>query len=151
MRFVSIVKQLLLAEPNASYRRCIERDYGERAHIIECRDFQTARARLLERAPDLLVTNLRLVDYNGLHLVLLAKAIDAATVCIVHTDRPDLVLVREAQASGAFFERTERLASALGSYLTALLPDRDRRAPERYDRRVAFRGGRRAADQPAVL
>ena len=33
-------------------------------------------------------TNLRLEEYNGLHLVLLAAA-DGATRSVVHTDRPD--------------------------------------------------------------
>jgi hypothetical protein len=146
-----IVKQLLLAEPNAATAHVIAGEYADRAHVIACRDFQSARASLLARAPDVLVTNLRLVDYNGLHLVLLARAMHNATICIVHTDRPDTVLVREAQASGAFFERTERLPLALGGYLISWLPDRDRRTPDRVERRLAFRGGRRAADQSMVL
>ena len=37
-----------------------------------CRDFSTARERLLNQPPDLLVTNVRLHEYNGLHLVHLA-------------------------------------------------------------------------------
>jgi DNA-binding NtrC family response regulator len=145
------VKRVLLAEPSSAFSESIAREYAEHAQVVGCRDFRGARARLLEAAPDVLVTNLRLADYNGLHLVLLMKATDARATCIVHTDRPDLLLVREAQSSGAFFERTERLPAALRSYLRASLPVRDRRNPETCDRRLAFRGGRRAADQAIVL
>ena len=84
-------------------------------------------------------------EYNGLHLVLLATS-EGVTRSLVHTDRPDPYLVREAQAIGAFFERTERLLHAVVGYLHFDLPQRDRRNSDRYDRRTAFRGGRRAAD-----
>ena len=92
-----------------------------------------------------MVTNLRLEEYNGLHLVLLAAS-EGVTRSVVHSDRPDPYLVREAQTIGAFFERTERLLDAIGSYLNFSLPQRDRRSADRYDRRTVFRGGRRAAD-----
>jgi len=48
-----------------------------------------------------------LEEYNGLHLVLLAAA-DGVTRSVVHTDRPDPFLVREAQTIGAF--SSERIA-----------------------------------------
>jgi hypothetical protein len=145
------VKHLLVAEPNAVLSASLERDFGERLAFVGCRDFHCARTHLLDSPPDILVTNLRLIDYNGLHLVLLAQAADPRTRCIVHTDRVDLLLIREAQANGAFFEHTSRLPHALAAYLDAPLPDHDRRDPQRFDRRAAFRGGRRAADQQIVV
>jgi len=148
---IPAVKQLLFVDPSAAVSGGIERDYGQRVHVVGCRGFVEARARLLDGAPDILVTNLRLADYNGLHLVLLVKAAHRRTVCIVHTDRPDLLLIREAQANGAFYERTDRLAHALSGYIDATLPIKDRRNPERFDRRLEFRGGRRAADLPIVV
>ena len=58
---------------------------------------------------------------------------------------------REAQAAGAFFERTERLGHAIAGYLRAPLPLADRRNVALYDRRGMFRGGRRAADHAAMV
>jgi DNA-binding NtrC family response regulator len=144
------VVRLLLAEPDAALSRSLANACGDLAQTTTCRDFPCARALLLSCPPDVLVTNLRLADYNGLHLVLLAKAARPSTRCVVHSDRPDMYLVREAQTAGAFFERTERLGHVIASYLRAPLPAADRRNVARYDRRVTFRGGRRAADH-AVL
>jgi hypothetical protein len=139
------MKHLLVVEPDAILgQRVLARCEGI-AQATLCRDFLSARSQLLASAPDLLVTNLRLEEYNGLHLVLLASS-EGVTRSLVHTDRPDPYLVREAQAIGAFFERTERLLHALVGYLNFNLPQRDRRNSDRYDRRTAFRGGRRAAD-----
>jgi DNA-binding NarL/FixJ family response regulator len=139
--------RLLLAEPDPALSRSILAACGDMVHATACRDFACARAHLVADAPRVLVTNLRLADYNGLHLIMLAKADRRATRCIVYTDRPDRYLIREAQAHGAFFESTDRLPHAIAAYVRAVLPRRDRRDIERYDRRVIFRGGRRAADQ----
>lgn len=143
--------KLLLAEPDAAFSRSLVLACGDLAQTTACRDFPCARAALVNAPPDVLVTNLRLADYNGLHLVLLAKAANRSARCVVHSDRPDPYLVREAQAAGAFFERTERLTHALAGYLRGALPAADRRNSERYDRRAVFRGGRRAADQPVLV
>ena len=137
--------RLLVVEPDTILgQRVLARCEGI-ARATLCRDFLSARAQLLALTPDLLVTNLRLEEYNGLHLVLLASA-ETVTRSLVHTDRLDPYLVREAQAIGAFFERTERLLHAVVGYLHLNLPQRDRRSLDRYDRRTAFRGGRRSAD-----
>lgn len=141
--------RLLIAEPDGAIRRMIQRACGGAVRTLECADFQTARARLAATTLDALVTNLRLNDYNGLHLVLLARASNRWARCVVHTNRPDSYLIREAQEIGAFFERTDRLPQAIAGYLLSALPDRDRRDPERFDRRIIFRGGRRAVDQAA--
>jgi DNA-binding NtrC family response regulator len=147
---VAIVR-VLLAEPDQRLRHELAVACGDLALTTACPDFQSARAHLIGAAPDVLITNLRLADYNGLHLVLLAKAARPTTRCIVHSDRPDVYLVREAQAAGAFFERTERLGHAITGYFRDRLPAADRRSADRYDRRGAFRGGRRAADQSVTV
>jgi len=145
------VVRLLLAEPDVALSRALANVCGDLAQTSICRDFPSARALLVNWPPDVLVTNLRLADYNGLHLVLLAKAARSSTRCVVHSDRPDMYLVREAQAAGAFFERTERLGHAIAGYLRAPLPLADRRDVALYDRRGMFRGGRRAADHAAMV
>jgi len=140
--------RLLIAEPDRDISRAIHKACGLAIRVTECADFQSARAQLERSRPDAIVTNLRLRDYNGLHLVLLAKASNRRARCIVHTNRPDMYLIREAQGIGAFFERTNRVPLAINGYLLADLPDRDRRDPDRSDRRKTYRGGRRAIDQP---
>ena len=96
------------------------------------------------RPPDLLVTNLRLLAYNGLHLVHMA---DGRTRCVVYSNYDDLVLAREVQAAGAFYERSTQLSRALAAYARAILPPRDRRNLTALDRRQTSRGGRRCTDR----
>lgn len=140
------MKRLLLVEPDAVIGEWLRPACERVARATICKDFISARSQLLTAAPDILVTNLRLGEYNGLHLVLLAAADGSPTRSVVHSNRPDPYLIREAQTIGAFFERTERLPYSLVGYVHFDLPPRDRRTVQRYDRRSAFRGGRRCAD-----
>ena len=107
-------------------------------------DFQNARKRLLRRRPDLLVTNLRLGEYNGLHLVYLVAGTN--TRCLVHSGISDGFLQKDAKEAGAFYEPSARLLRVLTSYVHAILPERDRRDPVVLDRRQVARGGRRCSD-----
>ena len=116
------------------------------ARTALCRDFDGGRDALYSFHPHVLITNLRLEDYNGLHLVLLSRMLEQPPRCLVHTDRPDFLLANEALSMGAFFERTERLAYGLVRFLEAELPPEDRRNPIQPDRRKVYRGGRRAGD-----
>ncbi len=65
--------------------------------VFACRSFEEARAFLESHTPDMLITDIRLHDYNGLQLVLqlLEKQPDA--VCVVITGYDDTVLRREAE------------------------------------------------------
>jgi hypothetical protein len=110
-----------------------------------CADFHGARSALSTLRPSVLVTNLRLEDYNGLHLVLLGRTIDGLR-SLVHTDRPDFGLIAEAHSMGALFEFTRNLPATLPNSLRQAWPRRDRRDPRTSDRRSAPRGGRRAYD-----
>jgi hypothetical protein len=140
------MKRLLLVEPDAAVSQWLRPICERVARATICSDFLAARSQLLSAPPDLLVTNLRLGEYNGLHLVLLATTDGGVGRSVVYSDRPDPFLIREAQTLGAFFERTDRLAYSLVGYVHFPLPESDRRAAHRYDRRTAFRGGRRTAD-----
>jgi len=112
-------------------------------------DFQEAYARLSAGAPDLLVANLRLnANVEGLHLAYVVASAGYATRTLVYSDRLDLWATRELQRAGAFFERRSRIAFSLPAYAQASLPVLDRRSPAAVDRRMAFRGGRRASDVP---
>jgi FixJ family two-component response regulator len=55
------------------------------------------------QAPDLLITELRLGAFNGLHLVVLARSSQPAMATIVLTGVPDPVLETEAKRLGAVY------------------------------------------------
>jgi CheY-like chemotaxis protein len=136
-------KEVLLVDPNPGMMRAAEDLLRVLAHVHVCVDFSAARDRLISHPPQLLVANLRLREYNALHLVLRARP---ETRCIVYSAYDDVGLAREAQAAGAFYERLLRLPLALVGYLSAELPPRDRRNVEVPDRRQFPRGGRRSSD-----
>jgi hypothetical protein len=138
------VKEILLVDPDSDRLLATENALRLVADVSKCSDFRTARARLLARPPDLLVTNLRLQVYNGLHLVHLTEG--TRTRCIVYAIYDDRFLAQEAQTAGAFYEHPEQLPRVLASYVHAVLPPHDRRDPGVLDRRFAFRGGRRSSE-----
>jgi CheY-like chemotaxis protein len=138
------VKDTLLVDTDIRGVGAVEAALRLVADVQVCTDFRNARARLLHQPPDLLITNLRLEAYNGLHLVHLAAA--TRTRCIVFSTRDDLGLAREVQEAGAFFELAGRLPQVLESYVTATLPHHDRRNITMLSQ-LPFRGGRRCTDR----
>jgi DNA-binding NtrC family response regulator len=139
-------RRVLLVEPDSSARTRLRDTIREIAGIDGDADFRTARAHLFSRRYDWLVTNIRLEAYNGLHLVLLAETARLPIRFIVYADRRDLVLAREAQQAGAFYESRDRVQRALAAYLRGTLPPQDRRNPAVPTRHSVFRGGRRCTD-----
>jgi DNA-binding NtrC family response regulator len=139
------LKEILLVDSNAASLRAVQNTLRLVADVNACSDFKSARSRLQVKPPDLLITNLRLRAYNGLHLVYLAAGLP--TRCIAYAEEDDFLLVREVQAAGAFYERSKRLLHALTAYVHATLPPRDRRRPTVLDRREILRGGRRCTDK----
>jgi DNA-binding NtrC family response regulator len=140
------VKQVLFVDPDPSVCQLARRALQFVADVQFCTDFAAARARCLASPPDLLVTNVRLGAHNGLHLLHLLKRLGATTRCVVYGTEADLPLAREVQEMGAFIIWTPRLPIALQTFVTAELPQRDRRDPALPDRRRMFRGGRRSTD-----
>lgn len=142
-----MAKRVLLVDPTPDRDLVLALQHAlpPAAEVEMCSDFRAARTVLLSRPPDLLITNLRLGAYNGLHLVLLAGR--SPTRCVVYATTDDLILAREVQAAGAFYERAYRLLYAIPSYLNTVLPQRDRRNLTVLDRRLLFRGGRRCTDR----
>jgi hypothetical protein len=114
------------------------------ADVAVCGDYVTARQHVRRGTPDLLITNLRLETYNGLHLIVHSTP---PTRAIVYMDPPDLGLLRVAQAAGAFVEAPQRLVAAAVSYVGAGLPPQDRRAVDLSDNRYDMPRSRRASDR----
>jgi hypothetical protein len=138
------LRDILIVDPDPQALLAAQVAVQSVADVEVCSDFRLARARLASRAPDLLVTNIRLERFNGLHLVYLAGG--TATRCIVYAAHHDETLAKEVLAAGAFYERADRLPRVIASYARAILPNRDRRNLSVFDRRGLARGGRRCAD-----
>jgi len=139
-----MLQRILLVEPNADRRQAFASILAAGATVQACADFEAARRTLAGTPCDLLITQLRLGPFNGLHLVYLARA--RLIRSLVYEGQSDLFLAREAQSAGAFYETVERLPLVLLNYVMLELPPVDRRDPVQPDRRAMRRGGRRAAD-----
>jgi DNA-binding NtrC family response regulator len=139
-------QRVLLVEPDGLVRARLRDAVREIAHIDGDTDFRSARTHLFSKHYDWLVTNIRLEAYNGLHLVHLAETARLPIRFLVYADRRDLVLAREAQQAGAFYETRDRVQRALAAYLRGTLPQQDRRNPAVPTRHSVFRGGRRCTD-----
>ena len=143
-------RRVLAVDCDRKWLDALRERWSHVAEIDTCVDFPGARVRLFDTPPiDLLITNLRLGPFNGLHLVFLAQSSHLPTRCVtygVDKNPTDMALAREAQLAGAFYEPASHLPYAMPSYVQTPLPDRDRRDVGREDRRAIFRGGRRAAD-----
>jgi len=138
---------MLLVEPSRLLQREVAAATASRAAVDIVGSFADARTYLEAVPYDLVVTNLRLGAYNGIHIAYVIGLSESSTRVIVHAGDSDAASARDIQRAGALYERTERLVVALPAYLGAALPTRDRRDPIRFDRRRLPRGGRRAWDR----
>ena len=97
------------------YLDAVVRSLGFRA--LTAGDFHTAR-QLLAYRPHLLISELRLREYNGLQLVMHAIVVRPRMAAIVTSRRSDAVLQRDAETMGATFvqiptSREELIAAIL--------------------------------------
>src|ERR1041384_1185891 len=136
----------MLVDPDRRVLQGLEEALRGVAATVSFEDFTSARRSIGDLPVQLLVTNLRLQAFNGLHLVHLARNRSERVQCVVYDGECELGLARMARETGAFYERFERLPNTLVSYVLLELPAADRRGPARVDRRHVSRGGRRAAD-----
>lgn len=65
--------------------------------------FLQAKERLSARSPAVLITEVRLSEYNGLHLVVRGRSLRPALAALVMSPVPDPVLQADAEALGATF------------------------------------------------
>ena len=93
----------LVVEPSVAETLFLVSSLSELGFQVNVSDnFRDARA-LLMSAPALLVTELRLGEYNGLHLVFRAKSIRADIAAVIRTQIADPLLQLEAERMGATF------------------------------------------------
>jgi hypothetical protein len=140
-----LVRDVLIVEPDAEKLTRLHRTIDDSTSVVACRSFKEGRSALRTYAPMLLVTNLRLDGYNGLHLVLLTLPFSTRSVVYV-ANAADRGIAADIRRFGAFYETETNLLRSLHAYVRGCLPDYDRRDQPGSDRRVFPRGGRRAAD-----
>lgn len=108
--------------------------------LITTETFLAARELLERRPPNLLVTAIRLGEYNGLHLVLRAKAERPDIAAVVTCTARDSVLEAEAAAMGATFVQlptsVEELRAAI---VRTLFATSDEPVTPPFERRLADR------------
>jgi DNA-binding NtrC family response regulator len=146
-----MLPRVLVVDPDLRVATTVQQAFGGLASVEGCADFFGARRVLLSSSINLLVTNLRLEAYNGLHLVYLSSHANGHVVAVVYTERRELEFAREVQKANAFYEIRDRLPFVVTGYISPKLPSSDRRDPAVVDRRRVFRGGRRGSDLPALV
>lgn len=66
-------------------------------------NFQEAKALLATRPPLVLITEIRLGAYNGLHLAFHSRSLPPRRTIVTMTSHPDPVLQRDSEQAGATF------------------------------------------------
>ena len=93
-------RQILLVAPQPKLADALHTWLGAAGHdLIEVSTFANAKASL-SRHPDMVITSLKLGDYNGLHLALRAQADNIPAIVVGPADP---VLERDATALGATY------------------------------------------------
>ena len=109
----------------------ILRDDGH--EVIEATSFEHARTLLSSLGPDLLITNIQLDAYNGLHLVWRQRMTHPDRPAIVTSAYPDVVLESEARDLRCPFfvapVEPDQLLAAVHSLLGTAASDDKRRWP----------------------
>ena len=112
--------------------------------------FEQATSIIAITTPDVLITELRLGAFNGLHLAIRSRARNPETVTIIHTAFPDPVLEAEARRVGAeFLARPVEPSTLLAVVAQRLGPRLERRTSPRKP--VAGRVEVKIGDAPASL
>jgi DNA-binding response OmpR family regulator len=131
---MSIRRRILVVEPSLDqWNRLLGWLTGAGHDLVRVSDFPSAKPELDERPPDLLITELKLGAFNGLHLAIRARMSGAGTRSIV-LGEPDAVLQAEAQREGVRYithpldERAfvEAVRESLGDYRPARRSPRKR-------------------------
>jgi DNA-binding NtrC family response regulator len=111
-------RHVMLVDDDESLLRLVTAWLKTAGYEVEAFDhFETAKTRLKDFTPDVLITDVRLGDFNGLQLVMFAKLEHPEITAVVLTGFEDPVLRRDASAAGATYlvkpVRTEQLLEAI--------------------------------------
>lgn len=102
--------------------------------------FEAAKEKLAGAAPDVLVTNIRLGAYNGLHLVVRSSVDHPDMGAVVLDSVHDKVLEAEAKRQGATYLAEPIQARDLAAAVAAAQPVSKRATVRRWPRKQVARG-----------
>ncbi len=98
------VKQILLVDDDKSLLRMVQDVLTASGHtVVALSDFQTAKNYLALNVPEAIITDVRLGEFNGLQLVILAKQANPAVRAVVMTGYDDIGISKEAERLGATY------------------------------------------------
>ena len=148
---------VLVVDPNGSSRAQIVTALTSVGfHVIATDTFESAKQRIVTSPPSVLITAVKLGEYNGFHLVLRVKSIAPNTVVIVTSDEDAAMFQKEAHQAGATFmvdpvTPQDMLAAVFRMlFRTTDMPivaPFERRVSERRRYDATFTPDRRAADR----
>ena len=98
---------------------------GEGFTVLSCATFVEARAQLATRRVAALLTDIRLAEYNGLHLVQLARSQHPRAALVVFSGHIDDVLQAQARSLGALWLLKPLDLAAVRAHLRDILPGND--------------------------
>jgi len=126
--------RVLVVSPNSESRNRMELWLRRAGYETESfSTFEAARPRLTVTTPDVLVSDVQLGEYNGLHLAIIGRDRRPALVAIV-IGPSDAVLAREAEQHGAVYLNEPVTESSLVARLNTLVQEmgRHRRWPRKH-------------------
>ena len=91
--------------------------------VVACSTFAQARAQITSRPIAALITDIRLEEFNGLHLVQLARSLQPHARLVVFSGFADPVLEAEAEMAGATWLLKPIHLEQLGEHLVGLSPE----------------------------
>jgi two-component system response regulator AtoC len=97
------MKRALVVDDDSRVLAVISRLLSDAYNVVTCSDFKDARGVLQTLAPDVLVLDVRLGEFNGLQLGILAKQAHPGVHVVVMSSWDDPVLRREAMRLGATY------------------------------------------------
>jgi DNA-binding response OmpR family regulator len=96
--------RVLVVEDHPPLLAAVERALTEAGiDVIACLDFATGRSALREGHFDALITDVRLGDFNGLQLAVIARDLHPDIRIVVYSGFDDLVIREEADRIGAIY------------------------------------------------
>jgi DNA-binding NtrC family response regulator len=127
MSTVPIGKRAVVVDDDASVLRLMTHWLKRAGYaVVPCETFEQGKQELAASPPDVLLTDLRLGAFNGLQLVILARAQSPDIVAVVMSAFDDMTLRDEAERCGAHYLMKP---FSLTQLLEVMNGERDVRAP----------------------
>lgn len=122
-----MVRTVLIVDPNAQTRTRTVVWFKHAGFVTDAvSTFADARQKLIEEAPDVLITEAHLGEFHGLHLVILGRGRNSGLVAVM-LGSPDPILAEDARRHEAAFVTRPVASDDLVLLVTELLEESSRR------------------------